>query len=398
MFDSSPLPELWQKKPQSGQDWSDWRNAALDTLQEHIYGRTPPLPEGFSWSVEVVEEGQAFSGLARRLQLRVTLHSREGEAVVYPLLYMPKGTGPFPCWLGLNFGGNHTTTPDPDVWLSRNRALESFTPGAIDGKANELSRGFKAEYWALELILRRGYAVCTCYAGDFATDDRSLCQDGVKRLFGPVQNERLANDWGNIGVWAWGLSRLIDVLQTRPEIDAHRIAVSGHSRMGKTALWAAAQDERISLAVVNNSGAGGGRASRLYSDETERIGHLGRYFPHWFCPRFYTYHDREHELPCDQHWSMALVAPRGLYLASATNDLWAGPQGEWATLQAALPAWQAREVEVLGAEDFPPQAESRGHGTAVGFHLRPGAHAILTWDWMRFLDFYDQYRAVAQSR
>jgi hypothetical protein len=361
------------------------RPEILEAFRANVYGRTPEKRLAVRPEVRSVERA-ALSGRALRKQ--VTLHFGDGPDAPFLdlLVYLPSGArGRVPAFLGLNFDGNQAVSGDPGVALARSWLDDG--PGVVDHRATEAARGVEARRWPLERILERGYALATAYYGDLDPDFDDGFRNGVHPLFYRQGQTRPDPDqWGSIGAWAWGLSRALDWLETEEAIDGSRVALIGHSRLGKTALWAAAQDERFALVVSNDSGEGGAALSRRWFGET--VADLNRAFPHWFCANYRRYDEDPSRLPVDQHMLLALAAPRPLYVASATEDLWADPLGEFLAAKAAEPVYRLFGREGLGVDRQPPPDTPVGR--AIGYHLRTGKHDVTPWDWERFLDFADR--------
>ncbi len=368
------------------QDWPARRGEILRLFEEHVYGRCP-APAGGAAAVRCETAAAALNGLAVRRQVRLRLTDDGPDMDV--LLYLPAGAeGPVPLFLGLNFGGNHTVHADPGIWLPEGYVRAGGRVPQPGNRATEAARGSASARWAVEAILQRGYGLGTINYCDIEPDDPAEFGRSVRLRFVPAGQSRPADDqWGAIAAWAWGLSRAADYLETDELVDASRLAVIGHSRLGKTALWASATDPRFALAISNNSGCGGAALSRRCFGET--VERINTSFPHWFCGNFKRYNGRESDCPVDQHMLLTLTAPRPLYVASASEDLWADPRGEFLSLLAADPVYRLLGTDGLPATDMPP-CDHPVMGT-LGYHVRTGGHDVTPWDWRNYLDFADRH-------
>lgn len=367
--------------------WRRRRAEILDLFCTHVYGHTPGAPGSLRAEV-LASEPAALGGRAVCEQVRLRF-GQQDTARVDVLIYRPAAQkGAVPAFLGLNFHGNHSIHADPGILLSDQWMPDEPEHGVEEHRATERSRGSAASRWPVETIVERGYALVTAYYGDLDPDYDDGFQNGVHPLFyAEGQTRPGADEWGAIGAWAWGLCRILDYLESHQAIDHRRIAVLGHSRLGKTALWAAAQDERFALAISSQSGCGGAALCRRRLGETVEA--ITAVFPHWFSRNFERYANREDALPVDQHMLLALAAPRPLYVSSASLDLWADPRGEFMAAKAAEPVYRLLGAGGLDTDRMPEV--DRPVGSALAYHVRSGVHDLTLWDWLQYLAFADRH-------
>jgi len=383
-------------------DANSWRAKRrpelLELFSREVYGRTPVgRPAGMHWEVASVDRA-ALGGKAVRKEVTIWFTQDKTGPRMSLLIYQPAGKpgahAPWPAFLGLNFYGNSCINADPGIALPRGWINPNERYGIVDNHATGRTRGVQATRWNVETVIAHGYATATIFHGDLCEDRPEGLDADVAPMLGTGGTEsRRPDEWGAIGIWAWGLSRALDYLESDPEIDARRVAVHGHSRMGKAALWAGVQDERFALVISNDSGCGGAALSKRNFGEAAV--HINERFPYWFAKAFRAYNNREEALPVDQHELIALIAPRPVYVASATNDRWADPLGEFLSLKNAEPVFALFGKKGLGASDYPPPDRPL-IGDVLAHHIRTGDHDITPYDWAQYLDFAD--RVMPPSR
>lgn len=357
------------------------RPELLALLADQEYGRTPH--ERIKVKHETVAVNPAaLGGRATSQQVRFTFSGRGRTVEALLLVYVPNDRqGRVPVIVGYNYNGNQTTTLEEDV-------LSSPSLRWMDYSETAQARGYQQSRWDYEEAIGRGYAVATMCYNDIYPDKPSLRDESVAALFSDYDAEGVAPDeWQALGVWAWGSSRIADYLVRQSWVDRHGLALLGHSRQGKAALWAGAQDKRFAVVISNDSGCGGAALSkRAFGETVARITHS---FPHWFCTNFNAYADREELLPFDQHALISLMAPRHVYVASAEDDAWADSHGEFLATGYADAVYALYGMEGLGTKQMPPVHQPIMHDS--GYHIRTGKHDVTAYDWQCYLDFCDRH-------
>lgn len=354
------------------------------TFEEQVYGKAP-LDEILVEISENILDTNAFGGKAtiREVSFRFKNNEKYTEAIL--LLVLPKIQQASPVFLGYNFSGNHTILPNTSIKLPKGWVMPGDQIGVTENQASALSRGVKYSRWPVLNILARGYGLATMHYGDIDPDFDDGFKNGVHKLFSNSEHLK-KDDWGAIATWSWGLSKIMDYLETNDAVDHKKVALMGHSRLGKTALWAGAKDPRFALVISNNSGCGGAALSKRRFGET--VAAINKSFPHWFCGNYKSYNDNEAIMPFDQHQLLALMAPRPLYVASAKNDSWADPKGEFLALKHSSQAYQLYDENGLITGGQPKENKPLQAGK-LGYHMRRGNHDVTPYDWEQFMNFAD---------
>jgi hypothetical protein len=370
------------KEVTSSKEWMQVQRPYIYHLyEEYQFGRFPTKKINTRFRV-LESDKNALGGTATRKQVRLYFHPTDTTVYMDVLLYIPNGLKtPAPVFVGYNFSGNETITTEKNVLLS-DQWVYFRTKGAVNNRATEASRGTDTASWPLRTILAKGFAVATAYYGDVEPDTSTGYITGIRTTLKNVLNIQ-PNEWSAMGAWAWGLSRIADYLQKDKSIDSKKIALLGHSRLGKAALWAGASDPRFALIVSNESGEGGAALSRRFYGETVQI--ITAHFPHWFVPKFKTYGENVNALPVDGHMLLSLMAPRPLYVASAVEDTWSDPKGEFLSAKEAGKVYALFGKKGIDTDSMPPLHHPVG-GT-IRYHIRAGKHAVTLYDWERYLDF-----------
>jgi len=371
------------------------RPEILRLFEENVYGKTPTtsLPMRI---LRTEVDAHALHGLARRTQIVLAV-GPNGERIWHLLQYMPaKARGPVPVFIGLNFDGNQSVEADPGidlnpVWVpdpalqKLHLAKEHSVHVRLTPEAT--SRGAAASQWQVEKIVARGYGLATVYSGDIEPDFIGGIGYGIRPLsFTGTQSLPAADEWGAIGAWAWGMSRIVDVLSTDPAVDPEGFIAFGFSRFSKTALWAAAQDKRFAFVISSESGQAGATLShRQIGESTD---HLMLAFPYWFCANYQRYLGSVQSLPVDGHLLLSLVAPRPLYIGSAIDDPFSDPEGEFLAAKAVSPLYAL--YGKAGITDANMPALDHSIGDTVAYHERRGGHDVTAYDWEQYLNFADR--------
>jgi len=340
------------------------RPEVLELFKTYMYGRNPvERPAGLRFD-PLGEDTEMSDGKVVRKGVAIGYQGPGGTGRINVVAFIPKREQPVPVFV-----------------LISHRALEKrLDPGGVE----------QNPFWPVEKIVARGYAAVAFYVGDVDPDAFDGFTNGVHGVFQPDPKARMPDAWGSLAAWAWGASRVMDWIEQEKKLDAAHVAIVGHSRAGKTALWCGATDPRFALTISNESGCGGAKLNRMELPRSESIARITKTFPHWFGSTFARYGEDLAALPVDQHLLIALIAPRLAYVASASEDAWAGQPGEFQSCVLASPAWTLYGKKGLVGNTFPPVDTPLQDGN-IGYHLRTGKHDLTVYDWERYMDFADRH-------
>ena len=404
-----PLSFADGRRLKSAAEWPARRAEILGIFAKEMFGREPPPPEAVV--TEMTEEGIAFAGLAIRRQYRMWFRKDKTGPFVDWLLVLPnringlkpakdgarvvcENTARVPVVLMLNYRGNHTVLDDAVVkspegaWF---KASNGYTPE--ESKTGAMRDSNARSIIPADYLAARGSALLTACFAQISPDVEVTRGDDEKlaytRIFDlwPRRSEADDDNITSLGAWAWTLSRGLDLAERIPEIDAKKCVATGSSRLAKTAMLAAARDERFAVCVLNQTGGGGCPLAKR--DFGENVSTEMKSFPHWYCRAYGKYVDNEQAMKFDQHLLLASIAPRAL-LVQGFNSGWFDTKGEYLSCRAASCAWEFLGKKGLPEGDFPANYDTRLVGESLGYVRRGGEHGIAAIDWIWMLDFADR--------
>ena len=354
------LPELLKtatgSKVNNKSSWEkNRRSELLQLFENNIYGEMPKAFDSIHYRV-TNDVSNAMGGKAHLKEVTITVFKMAKSADIHVTMFVP----------------NHTKTPAPLFLLINNRGNRNTDP----------SRDTVSEFWPAEIVINSGYAIAAFNVEDAAPDNKDRYQNGVLQLY--PEQLTAGNGMKAIGAWAWAASRALDYFETDKAINAKKVFIVGHSRGGKAALWAGAQDQRFAMVFSNCSGNTGAALSRRQFGETVKV--INTRFPHWFANNYKNYNDNEKALPVDQHMLIALIAPRPVYVTSASKDLWADPKGSYLSLQHAEKVYALYKKQ-SALTPTPPAINHAIIRSFLGYHNREGIHNLTAFDWNNFIRF-----------
>lgn len=370
-YDLPPLLVTSTGKPiTSAEDWRNLRRPEIMGLFSNlIYGQVPQPPSPIKVEFEVTETDPDFmGGKATRKDIQIELSNDNGKLSMHFLVFVPNDADkPVPAFLKHSF----------DNTRGKGFSASKTRPG-------KLNNG-----WPLGEFFDRGYAFCAVHHESLVRHNDVEFLRGIHKLYYPAgQSFPKAHQWGVISAAAYGAMRGMDYLESDADIDHTRVAIMGHSKMGKTTLWTAAQDERFAIAISAQSGCAGAALWRRKSGET--LNKMVTRFPYWLCRNAWKFADREDDLPIDQHMLLACIAPRPVYVHSSTDDTWADSRGEYLSAYHASPVYKLLGKQGLDSDQLPEVGKAIIESD-VGYHIREGGHSIQPYDWEQFMNFADYH-------
>lgn len=353
------LPEILKtnsgKSVTNVSDWQKTRRPEILTLfEENVYGTMPKTFDGIKYKV-THSIPDAMNGKAHLKEVAITVTNALKSVTINLVLFVPNVHKRVPVFLLINNRDKNNTDP---------------------------TRTIKSEFWPAEMAIDSGYAIAAFSVADAAPDDKKTYQNGVLQLY--PEQLKARDGMKAIGAWAWAASRVMDYFKTDKDIDAKRVNLVGHSRGGKTALWAGAQDQRFAMVFASCSGNTGAALSHRKFGETVKA--INDAFPHWFADNYKKYNNNEAALPVDQHMLIAMIAPRPVYTTNATKDLWADPKGSYLSLQYARQVYDLYGKSSALTPD-PPPVNTPIINSTIGYHIREGEHNLTAYDWSNFIRF-----------
>lgn len=340
--------------------WEQKRRPEIRTLfEDNVYGQMPEAFDSIQYKV-TNEAAKAMKGQAHLKEVTITAWRQNSPVDIHLTLFIP----------------NNAPKPVPAFLFINNRDKRNTDP----------TRATKSEFWPAEMVIDSGYAMAAFHVSDAAPDNKDSYQEGVLQLYPEQINA--GNGMKAIGAWAWAASRAMDYLQQDKAIDAEKVAVVGHSRGGKAALWAGAQDQRFALVISNCSGNTGASLSKRNFGETVKV--INDQFPHWFADNYKKYNENEAALPVDQHMLIALLAPRPVYVTNASEDLWADPKGTYLSLLHAQEAYALYGKDPKLPQE-PPAINRPITKSYMAYHNREGKHDLTSYDWRQFVLFANHH-------
>lgn len=345
------------------QNASEWtgrrRGEIIEIFASQMFGHIPPAPEGLHFK-ELSSDSTVYDGIGTRSTIRIFLDASE-EHWFDAMLHLPNNVAKAPVFVFLNHVGN-------DLTLTTQK-----------------------KRWPYEMILKNGFGVITAYHDEIDPDPDPAAGEALTGFTRGVRSWYAKDcDWAAISAWAWGMSRMVDYLETNPRVDNSRIISVGHSRTGKTSLWAGANDSRYAMVIANGSGCCGAAISRKPDGGNFYKSAMNQYYYHWFTPQFYTYYNDADSFPGDQHWVAALTAPRPLYFGCGNEDKACDPILEWITAVRVEPVFKLFGENGLSLGRYPGVDEADDKGF-VGYHRRAGGHDVKDFDWTQYMKFVNHH-------